>query len=122
MIRTVIKLAIVALLANATWQVFNVYWPYYKFKDAIHATAQFRGDKTDDQIRSRILELAEQFGVPLSEEALSVRQENKHTIVDAAYTHPVEVFPRYTYRWPFTIHVDTFTVIPQGVDELGLPK
>jgi hypothetical protein len=122
MIRTAIKLAVVALLANATWQVFNAYWPYYKFKDAIQATAQFRGDKTDDQVRARILELAGQFDLPVSDDMLSVRREDQHTIVDTAYTQPVELFPGYTYPWPFTIHVDTYTVAPPKIDELMAPK
>ncbi len=122
MIKTLIKLAFVALLANATWQIFNAYWPYYKFKDAVHATAQYSGDKSDDQVRVRIVELAAQFDVPVTEENFTLRREDKHTIVDSTYTQPIEVFPGFTYPWVFTIHVDTFTVAPPQVDELGLPK
>jgi hypothetical protein len=122
MIRTAVKLAFVALLANATWQVFNAYWPHYKFKDAVTATTQYRGDKTDDQVRARILELAAQFDLPVMDETLTLRREDKHTIVDTSYEHPVEFFPGYIYKWPFTLHVDTYTLAPPKLDELPLPK
>ena len=122
MIKTLFKLAFVALLANATWQAFNAYWPYYKFQDAVHATAQYRRDKTDDQVRARILELAAQFDVPVTDENLAIRRDDKHTIVDSTYTLPVDLFPGYTYPWPFTVHVDTFTVAPPKRDELTFPK
>ena len=52
-IKTIVKLAFVALLANAAWQVFNVYWAHFKFNDAVQQTTQFRGDKTDAQLRAR---------------------------------------------------------------------
>ena len=63
MIKTVVKLAFVALLANATWHVFVVYLAHYRFKDSVTSTAQFGVEKTDSQLRERILELAERVAV-----------------------------------------------------------
>ena len=34
MIRTLLKLALVALVANAGWHLFGAYSPNYKFEDA----------------------------------------------------------------------------------------
>jgi hypothetical protein len=120
-IKTIVKLAIVALLANAAWQVFNVYWPHYKFEDAVRATTQYRGDKTDAQVRARILELATLFDVPVTEENLTMRHEQAHTIVDASYVQPVQLAPGYTYQWPFTLHVDTSPITGKTFDGL-VPK
>ena len=108
MIKTIVKLAFVALLANATWQVFNVYWAHFKFSDAIQQTTQFRGNKTDAQLRERILELAGQFDVPVTDENLAIQLVDDHTLVDSSYTRPVELVPRFSYPWRFTVHTDTF--------------
>lgn len=110
MIKTIVKLALVALIANATWQAVNAYWPHYKFEDAVRSTVQFRGDRTDTQLRARILELAANYDVPVGEEDIEIRRDEAHTIVDAAYVRSVNLVPGYTYRMPFTLHVDTFSI------------
>ena len=81
MLRTLIKLALVALLINASWQLFSVYWSHFKFVDAVQSLTQFRGDKSDDQIRNRILELAGEFDVPVSDENLTLQGTRIHTVV-----------------------------------------
>ena len=120
MIKTIVKLAFVALLANATWQVFNVYWAHFKFSDAVQQTTQFRGNKTDAQLRERILELAGQFDVPVSDDNLTVQLVENHTLVDSSYTRPVELVPRFSYPWRFTVHTDT--VQSAALLELSQPK
>jgi hypothetical protein len=115
--KTLLKLAVVALVANATWRVGTAYMSFYRFKDSVQATTQFRGEKSDQQIRARILELAGEFDVPISEQTLSLRiDEAHHTIVDATYERPIDVLPGFTYPWPFAVHVDTFTMTPQKPD------
>jgi len=117
-IKTAIKLAFVALLANATWQIASVYWSHYKFIDAVHSTTQFRGNKTDAQLRERIIELAGQFDVPVSDENLSLQVVDEHTLVDSTYTRRVELAPRFIRAWSFTVHTDT---VPPS-NELNFPK
>ena len=114
MIKTIVKLAIVALIANATWQALNAYWPHYKFEDAVRSTVQYRGDRSDAQLRARILELAANYDVPLDEENLDVRRDQTHTIVDASYVRAVNLAPGYTLRWPFTLHVTTLSIETLG--------
>jgi len=108
--RTLIKLALVALLINASWQLFSVYWSHFKFVDAVQATTQFRGDKSEDQIRNRILELAVEFDLPISDENLTIEGNRTHTIVDSAYTRSVKLLPGYSYPWKFTVHTDVNTL------------
>jgi len=113
-IKTVVKLAFVALLANATWHVFVVYLAHYKFKDSVTSTAQFGVEKTDSQ-------LAGDFEVPLTDENLSIRRDAHETIVETSYKRPVELVPGYTYQWPFTMRVDVFTTAPVRLQDSG-PK
>ena len=109
MIKLVIKLAIVALIANAVWRIGSAYAAHYRFTDAVQATTQFRGTKTDQQIHDRILDLASQYDLPVADGDLTVRRDpNSHTIVDGAYAKPIDVVPGVTYPWPFKFHVDTF--------------
>ena len=109
MIKTIVKLAFVALLANATWHVFAVYLAHYRFKDSVTSTAQFGGQKSESQLRGRILELAGEFDVPVTDENLSIRRDAHRTIVETSYKRPVELVPGYKYEWPFTMYVAVFT-------------
>lgn len=114
--KLLIKLTIVALVANATWRVGSVYLSHYKFKDSVQQMTQYRGDKSDEQIRQRIFELAAQFDIPVGEESLTIRRDEDHTIVDGSYKRPIDLLPGFTYAWPFTVHIDTFTVRPPKFD------
>jgi hypothetical protein len=116
MIRTALKLALVAIVANATWHLFAVYSAHYKFKDAVQYAAQVRGKKTDEQLKQEVLGIAAQAELPIEEERLTVRRlDDTHTTVDTGYTRIVELFPGFTYPWPFTVHVDAYTKAPLPV-------
>jgi hypothetical protein len=121
-IKTVIKLAFVALLANATWHVFVVYLAHYKFKDGVQSAALYRGDMSDEALREKILGIALQFDVPVTDADVSVTHEDKHTIVDLSYVRPVDLAPGFTYPWPFSAHVDADTIRPPKLNELAVPK
>jgi len=110
LIKAIFKLAMVALLANACWRVGSAYLSFYKFKDAVEETTQFDADRTDDQLRQRVLELAAQYDVPVAGDGFSIRRTDYHTIVDGAYTQRIEVVPGFKYPWPFSFHTDTFIV------------
>jgi predicted porin len=111
-IKVAIRLAIVAMLANGTWRVGSAYAQHYRSKDAVTQTTQYRGNRSDDQIRARIFELAATYDIPLTEGNLTITQRENHTIVDCEYKRPIEVFPGFIYEWPFTVHVDTFVIEP----------
>ena len=108
MIRTVLKLAFVALLANAAWHLFLAMAPHYKFQDSVQYAAQYRGDMTDAALREKILGLAAQFEVPVTAADLSVTHEEYHTRIAVSYVRPIDLAPGFRYPWPFSFHVDTF--------------
>jgi hypothetical protein len=115
-IRTLIKLAIAALVANAVWRVGNAYLSYYRFTDAVQQVTHYRGDKSDAQIHDRVFALASQHDIAVTEETLTIRREENRTIVDGSYTQPIEVVPGVVYNWPFAVHVDTPIVDPLTLD------
>jgi len=110
LIKGILKLAFVALLANACWRVGSAYLSFYKFKDAVEQTTQYDPDRTDDQLKQRIVELAAQYDVPVTADGFTIQRSDYHTIVDGRYTQRIEVVPGYKYAWPFSFHTDTFIV------------
>jgi len=108
--RTLLKLAVVALLANAAWHLFGAYSPNYKFQDGIQYAAQNRGQMSDEALRDKILEIASQFDVPVSATDVSVTHRETHTTVDLSYVRPVDLAPGIKYSWPFSIHVDVISL------------
>jgi hypothetical protein len=107
LIKLIIKLAIVALLANASWRVGTAYVAHYKFTDAVQQTVLFRGNKGDDAVRQRIFELASDFDIPVMDDDVTLMTLEHHTIVDGSYTRVIELVPGYQYPWEFTFHIDT---------------
>ena len=121
-IKTAVKLVFVALVANATWQLFGVYSPHFKFRDAAQYAAQYRGESTDADLQQQILQSAMQFDVPVAAADVSVTHEAKHTIVTLSYIRPVELAPGFVYPWPFSLNIDTYTMTPPKPQDLGIPK
>jgi hypothetical protein len=112
MIRTLLKLACVALIANATWHMFGAVSPHYKFKDGVEYAVQNGGNSSDDAVREKILSLAAQFDVPVTEADVSItRSPDRRPIIDISYLRRVELAPGFTYPLPLSIHVDTFVKV-----------
>ena len=107
MIKLVLKLALAALLANAAWRIGSSYVAFYKFKDAVAEEAQFGADKSEDQLRQRVIVLAEQYDLPVDGDALTVTKADQRTRIAGSYTKPIEVVPGYKYPWAFTWDIET---------------
>jgi hypothetical protein len=107
-VKTLIKLIVVALLANALWRTAAAYATFYKFKDSVYEAAMQGNSETD--LRQKVVELARTYDLPLAAEDLTVTREAQHVSVQGAYTRPVAVLPGYEYQWPFTVDVDAYVI------------
>jgi len=105
--KVLLKLAIVALLANMTWHLWGVYSAHFRFKDAVQSATQYGTEKSEQELRSRIMDLATQYDVPVTDENFTLRREENHTIAEGAYTRPVELLPGISYPFTFKWRVDT---------------
>src|SRR4051812_35355625 len=108
MIKTVVKLAIAALLVHACWRSANVALRYYKFKDAVHELVLFSNSKSDAQLQGRVMDLAHQYDIPVAEEDVEIKHVENKTIVNAVYTDQVELLPTKFYPWQFKVNVEAF--------------
>ena len=80
MFKLLIKLAIVALLANAVYRVGSEYLTYVRFRDAVRDAAMFKAT-SDDDLRRRIMALSADYDIPLEEEAVTINREQRHVVV-----------------------------------------
>ena len=107
--RLIIRIIVAAIIANAAWHIGTVYISHFRFKDAVKETTLFQGAKTDEQLKQRVLDLASQYDVPLSEDNVAVRRDHARIYVDASYTRTIEIVPGFRRPWGFDVHVDTLT-------------
>ena len=106
MIRSLLKLALAAFLANAVWRVGTAYASHYRFTDAAQQLTHYRGDKSDAEIHDRIFTLATQYDIAVTDDTLTIQRGENRTIINGAYTKPIEFLPNVVYDWPFTVHID----------------
>ncbi len=117
MIKTVIKLAIAALVIHACWRSANVVLRYSNFKDAVHEMLLFSMLKSDAQLQAKVLELAQQSEVPVQPESVTVRHAGNRTIVNAVYIDQIELLPTKFYPWEFKVDVEVLNVnMPAATD------
>jgi hypothetical protein len=121
MIKTVIRLAIMLFLANAIWRLGVAYTSFYKFRDAVAATAVASSGNTDDQLKDKVMELAGSYQEPIAADAVAIRRDEHHTYIEGAYTKPITLLPGYEYPWPFSLNVDGFVLVPVKLGDLANP-
>lgn len=108
MIKTLIKLALAALVVHACWRSTNVFLRYYRFKDAVHETALFASARSDSQVQARVLEIAQQLDIPVEPQNVVIRREENRTVIQAVYTDQIELLPTKFFPWEFKLDVDAF--------------
>jgi type III secretion system FlhB-like substrate exporter len=116
-VKTILKLVVLLLVINAIARAANAAWHYYEFKDEAQQIATFGGGHSETELHNQILKKAEELEVPVQPEELIVHRDGNETIVEVAYTHPVELVPRYyTYPAKLRFTVNAFVVKPTTAD------
>ena len=111
--RTLIKLAIAALVINAAYHVGSAYWDHYQFEDSVQQLAQFSENATADDVRAKVLELARSQDIPLTTDNLTVTRVPRRIEVDGVYVRELTLFPSYIKTWDFKLHVVVVTLEPR---------
>jgi len=112
MIKFLIKLAVAALIANATWRIGTAYASFYRFRDAVEESSRFSADRSVDVLRQRVRELAGQYDLPLADDDFAVSRAGQYTRLTGQYTQPIEVVPGYEYPWTFSWDMNVLTGLP----------
>ena len=105
MLRTIIRLLVLALVVHAGVRIIPVFWNYVQFRDAVREVAMFPGRLTDEELVERVVRLAERHDVPLTAPEIAVAREGQTVIFRMGYTKELEYVPTRFYPWTFTIDV-----------------
>jgi hypothetical protein len=108
--RTLIKLAIAALVINAAYQLGSAYWDHYHFTDAVQQLAQFGENEPLPEIKKRVMDLAAERNLPIAEDAITVTRQRRRIDVDGVYTREILLAPGYKRPWTFTVDVVVLTL------------
>ena len=121
--KAVLKLIVVALIANATWHVGSALTSYYKFKGSVYAAAMEKEkNQNESDLRQKVVELASTYDLPVTGDMITIRSEEHHTNVEASFTQPISVLPGYQFPWPFRMTVDAYVITPVKLDDLLKPQ
>lgn len=116
MIKTIIKLAAAALLANACWRIGSAYATFFRFRDAIQQSTQFSHGRSDAELQQRIIELASQYDIPLARDGFTVRRIDDHTFTEGEYRQDIDFAPGVTRPWTFKWETETYVAVPTKLD------
>jgi hypothetical protein len=108
--KTLVKLIVLGAVLLATYRVGSVYWDHYQFEDEVKELAQFTDRNHAQELPGKILDLAQRMEIPLDPDGLSVTREQRKVVVDASYVRTVEILPRISREWEFTVHVAVLTL------------
>jgi hypothetical protein len=111
-VKTIIKLAVLLLVAHALYRFVPVYFHYQQFKDAVHETALFGAQKSAYEISQRVLQLAVEHKVPVQPEYVQVSQENQKTSIQVRYVEQVEWLPGYHKPMQFDVKAEAWQGLP----------
>jgi hypothetical protein len=102
--RTIITFFAVIATLNATARVGSAYWNHYQLEDTVRSIITFGGVTPPETIQRQVMDKAERLDVVLDYEEVTVTREGQTTTVDASYTKPIEVFPRFVRDFRFRVH------------------
>jgi hypothetical protein len=108
--KTLIKLLVAAVVINAAARGGMTAWSYYHFQDETEQLIRFGFDEPVEELHDRIAQRAMELRIPIRSDAIEVRREGPRTVATAAYTQPVELFPRYVYPLALSFEVEAFSV------------
>lgn len=86
---TILLLVIVAYVGR---EAGTVYWNYYRYSDAMEQEARYGASRTEDEIRRRLIALADSIGLPAEANLrLEVRRSANRLTIETAYTDRIEL-------------------------------
>ena len=111
--KTIIKLLVVALIANAAFQAARSYYGYYQFKHDVHMETLNGGRDQRDEIQRHILEMAAERGYEMAWDDVQISVDQEYITIDMTWVDNIKLIPRYYARdWPYESRVQIPRVGP----------
>ena len=96
-----LTLLLVAVVAYVGVNVFEVYWRYYEFRDAMRQEVRFAGQIPDNKIKLHLAALADSLGLPEDAAQVTVVRASGTISVSAEYVEHL-IFPLYSHDLRFS--------------------
>jgi hypothetical protein len=106
MVRNLVRLVLLGLLVHAGVRIVPEFWHFIQFKDAVTEVASYPGRRTDEQLKARILELADEHHVPIGPPDVAIAQRGDRLFVSTGWTAQLEYIPRQYYPYDFIVDVE----------------
>jgi hypothetical protein len=108
--KTIFGLIFAAIIVNACVRMGDSVWRNYQLEDAINQEARFGESKTPSMLRRKVVQLAADKGVELTEDDVVVERRATETYVSLEYVEELNLVPSvYLREQPYEI---TMTVQP----------
>ena len=102
MIGCVLWLVVIGAVGHVLYKVVPIKIKSSTFYDTMQEQASFGSIKSEQQILYEVLRRAEELGIPVTRETVTVTRTRSAVTVEAHYTIPVEFFGGlYKYVWKF---------------------
>ena len=111
---TIIKLVLAFALLTAAFQGARATMSNYQFEDAVGQVLLFTPNASDAEVTEKVLSLAEEYGLPVLAEDVTISQRAADRMVDISYTVEVAFLPGLiTQPITFTPHASVRLLTPQ---------
>ncbi|HYT73449.1 MAG TPA: hypothetical protein VEL79_01765 [Vicinamibacterales bacterium] len=106
MIKRVIGTIVFLLVANAGIRTALVYFHNEQFKDAVKEIALFGVGRSDEILRNKVMEAANDNQIPLDPDFIEIQRKTivgagDHVVIKYAYAVMVPVIPSKPHRFEF---------------------
>jgi|SRR5688572_7579789 hypothetical protein len=110
MVKVTIKLAIVALIANALYQTVPYYYTHWQFQDAMKELATYPGHQARlPAVLQKAERIAREHGLELTKEDFDIKLagpgNSKTTTIDVSYEVVMKPIPGRPMPHVFAVHV-----------------
>lgn len=102
----IISLLILLAVAFVAFKMVPVKVKAAEFRQELVDEAKSGSLRKDKEIRANLMSKADELGLPLKEQDLSITRSRSNITIAAHYTVPIE-FPGYTYMWRFEADYST---------------
>ncbi|MBA2304189.1 MAG: hypothetical protein H0W08_16375 [Acidobacteria bacterium] len=112
--KSLFKLVVFIVLANALVRFAIPYWHHHEFESALKARVLDWRESGDEAILQEVFALAAENHVPILPDHVGLRRESDRLLLDIAYTLPIEFFPTVARPWEFAVNLSGRVVRAPG--------
>jgi len=106
--KTIIKIVLAILVITVCFNAARAVLGNYQFEDSVHEVLLFDPRANDADLTDKVMKVADQYGVPLDENGITIEQVGQDITIKMSYKENVVLVPGvYARDWTFTPSAST---------------